>query len=83
MPVIKRTVVDRIEPGNPIGIRLQKQFYDTDADKVVSFEYHRTVVEDGASVAEQMAAVNENLVRDYGFPAVDTAAVLAAIAAAE
>ena len=72
MPIIKRTVFDRIELGNPIGIRLQKQLYDEEADKVLSFEYHRTVVEEGQSVAEQMAVVNAALAREYDYPAAPT-----------
>lgn len=72
MPIIKRTVFDRIELGNPIGIRLQKQLYDTDEDKVLSFEYHRASVGEGSSVLELLALVNANLADAYGYPPAPT-----------
>lgn len=80
MSIIKRTVFDRIELGNPLGVRLQKQIFDVSKNTVLSEEPHRIVVPEGASVSECIAAANAYLVETLEYPAVpiDVCAIIEA-----
>lgn len=57
----KITLVDRIEmnANATIGIRLALMIVDDGAE--ISRRYHRTVIEPGTPVSEQMALVNDHL----------------------
>lgn len=65
----KRVVLSQIEvqPDGIVQIRLDKQVVE--GETVLSREYHRTAISPGASVENQMAAVNANL-KEMGWPAV-------------
>ena len=74
MTLAKRVILSQIEvqPNGTLQVRLDKQVVEDDA--VLSREYHRTVVEPGVKVDDQMAAVNQHLAA-MGWPAADEAHV--------
>ena len=59
--ISKRTIVDKREivQGGIIQVRFRKEIVED--GKVLAFEYHRTSLEPGTSLANQMAAVNDHL----------------------
>jgi len=58
----KRTVVDRIEVDRDgvMCIRLTKEVLED--GNIIASTYHRTLIEPGASIDDQMATVNADLV---------------------
>ena len=68
MPITKEVVVDQIEAtaSRIIQIRFRKNIVED--GKVISFEYHRAVLEPGSSLAAQMASVNQHFTQ-MGWPA--------------
>lgn len=80
----KRTVISQFEftESAAIQIRLEKQVLD--GNKVIAFEYHRTILLPGMSAKDQLAEVNRHL-KAGGYEAVDEAAIerVARVAAVE
>lgn len=74
MALSKRVVLSQIEvtPNGTLQIRLDKQVVEDDA--VLSREYHRTVLEPGIKVDDQVGAVNAHLFL-MGWPPIDEATV--------
>jgi hypothetical protein len=69
--ITKRTIIDVIEITRigHIQIRFRKELVED--GKVLSSDYHRTSIEIGGSIDQQMAAVNTHL-QAMGWPAVET-----------
>lgn len=82
--MIKLTKVSQIEVSEHghIHVRIAKQIADGGA--VLSSEYHRTSIECGGDVAEQMATINAHLEK-MGWPPVDGSQIdrVSAIASAD
>lgn len=57
----------RVLEAGHIEVQLGKRIVD-DGGQVIANEYHRTAIEPGTSVEDQMAAVNAHLVK-MGWPA--------------
>jgi len=72
----KQTIIDQIEitRDGTIQVRFAKQVVDDDGT-VLNSAYHRTAFPPGHDIDAQMAAVNENLVRDLKCMPVDAAEI--------
>ena len=66
---MKRVVLNKVDvtPDGPILLRFRKE--EVTDGVVTSWEYHRTAVDPGVSLVDQMAAVNAHLKR-IGWPEV-------------
>lgn len=80
MAIIKRTIFERIELGNPVTVKLQKQLYDTVAEKVLSEEPHRFQIMEGEAVSTAVARANVFLAEKLDHPPmpVDVSAIIEA-----
>ena len=73
MALVRKTVLDEITIKAASGVllfRFDKQIVDDATGEVVSSQFHRTSLEPGVSLDQQMAAVNAHLL-SMGVPAVE------------
>jgi hypothetical protein len=59
----ERTVVSKMEITESAAIQLRIEMQVVKDGRVISAEYHRTIIEPGVDAADQIAAVNRNLKR--------------------
>lgn len=69
--MFKRAIIDQIEiiRDGTIQIRIAKEVVDD--GQVILSGWHRTVLPPDGDIISQMAMVNESLIRDLGYPAVN------------
>lgn len=67
--ITKRTIVDQREvtASGAIQVRLRKEIVED--GKVISFGYHRLVVQPGDEVSDVLDPVHKDLADNHGYPA--------------
>lgn len=70
--MIKRVIIDQIEitRDGTLQIRMAKEVVDDDG-KVILSGWHRTSLPPDGDIDQQITVVNESLIRDLGYPAIN------------